>query len=1229
VGVPTTICIPTKVGLSETTDGVNNKAASPPPSSNINSNQKRLNWKCDVCLVAVFESYDEALAHENQCKGGGELGRDMKKTKSTVDKETAVEKEVVQQEQQSSVIEKQVPERTVEQQQQQQPQQEQLPKFQRLQVVQKETTVQNESVEVARKEQPVETNGEKKRKQPTAKESQPGLEKKRMEVRMEREREAEKERAKKAKQDAAQKAKKEKQDAAQKAKKEKQDAAQKAKKEKEAEKQRAKKAKEAEKQKAKKVKRDAAQKEMKISPRFGVQGGSKDDIFLSLKDDCYRTHMFAYFRKLGALKQFQRDTDEEKRVKEEAFMFFKNSGRKLVKCHDWKRPELGHFEVDDEYARRKISDDIRRRLDQRNLWDVIVDDESSETDNSSAKTQPIEKNKSPAISNDVDRNEVQEKKAPPEQPVAKERVEEIVKQVEVQQSTVQQPIAVQPPVQEPQRTEQIVQQQKVQQHAVQPKKPSQPIVHQLIVPKPQIQRPQILEPATVQQVLLENYLTVQQDAQIPQANSHPPKMNQSSIKPQEASKTTPANNQKTTEKPPEQITATDLGIHDYVYGTSLRHHVGNREYHEVASKKMALYQSAKATEKAGIAASVVNEWRALDPPGRFLKADHDIGYFVDVGNDKAIAKTKKILRAKPATPTKTDNADTVPGRESTESRESSGLPASNVAANLKRSEDDTSNTNAIIASIAQMAEEELEKETEPPQATPARKQKQAETKERQSKLRPILKLVLLLGILSIAAILSAPPHYRKRGFDILFIPAVGVLTLLLSLGLTTAYSSFTLTSATITGRSPSRRSVRSFSKVLPFLASVLIFVSVSLYLQPEPVLTVLLSMTSSISKRLFGMPQAALLALSPILLFMGFSMALLMTHESPHHHIEAGFFQEAYNFAEDALRGPSIPSTAEEGACLPTLRDYLTHPEGFHMAFAPAFFGFFAYFGCLSALEEGTGGLIVPPIADKRKDNGDEITSLGLRSVSGASAGAMAATLLASGIDPSVAAEFTSKFTWGMVSDPPGIGGYVKGNRFEEAMVDFLLKEASKVNRAGRSNDTPIQFDEALIPCAVSGFDLLRMKGVILSNGCMAKAARASAGFPGLFQPVAWRENTDEEKWLPDSLLIDGGIRDGLGLAGLGAFAGEKKRVVNVVVGDFGFSGPSGIHSLPEGVNASSLVSIAITGTPMCGPWAMENGKRAADSARKAMLMALDTPMEKGDGENHYVLRLDAAKFLD
>ena len=80
--------------------------------------------------------------------------------------------------------------------------------------------------------------------------------------------------------------------------------------------------------------------------------GARTKIFLSLKDDYYRTHMFAYFRKLGALKQFLRDTAEEKKVKEEAYMFFMNSGCRMMKYHDWKRPDMGHSEVDNEYARR-------------------------------------------------------------------------------------------------------------------------------------------------------------------------------------------------------------------------------------------------------------------------------------------------------------------------------------------------------------------------------------------------------------------------------------------------------------------------------------------------------------------------------------------------------------------------------------------------------------------------------------------------------------------------------------------------------------------------------------------------------------------------------------------------------------------------------------------------------------------------------------------------------------
>jgi predicted acylesterase/phospholipase RssA len=73
------------------------------------------------------------------------------------------------------------------------------------------------------------------------------------------------------------------------------------------------------------------------------------------------------------------------------------------------------------------------------------------------------------------------------------------------------------------------------------------------------------------------------------------------------------------------------------------------------------------------------------------------------------------------------------------------------------------------------------------------------------------------------------------------------------------------------------------------------------------------------------------------------------------------------------------------------------------MAFAPAFFGFFAYFGALTALEEETNGLIVPSVADDKGADPPAVTC-GLKSVSGASAGAMAAVMLAAGIQPRKAA---------------------------------------------------------------------------------------------------------------------------------------------------------------------------------------------------------------------------------
>lgn len=76
------------------------------------------------------------------------------------------------------------------------------------------------------------------------------------------------------------------------------------------------------------------------------------NIFLSLKNDFYRENMFTFFRKLGAVNESQRDSEEEKRVKDKAYDFFRTSGGKLVQHNNWKKPEQGYYECDEEYARK-------------------------------------------------------------------------------------------------------------------------------------------------------------------------------------------------------------------------------------------------------------------------------------------------------------------------------------------------------------------------------------------------------------------------------------------------------------------------------------------------------------------------------------------------------------------------------------------------------------------------------------------------------------------------------------------------------------------------------------------------------------------------------------------------------------------------------------------------------------------------------------------------------------
>jgi predicted acylesterase/phospholipase RssA len=289
-----------------------------------------------------------------------------------------------------------------------------------------------------------------------------------------------------------------------------------------------------------------------------------------------------------------------------------------------------------------------------------------------------------------------------------------------------------------------------------------------------------------------------------------------------------------------------------------------------------------------------------------------------------------------------------------------------------------------------------------------------------------------------------------------------------------------------------------------------------------------------------------------------------------------------------------------------TLRDFLLHQDGFHLGLAPAFFGFYAYFGALTAWEEHV------PTGDNQSCLDSQILS-----VAGASAGAMSAVLLAAGIPPRRAAEFCQSVKLSTFADPPGIGAAFKGDLFEELMQKFMEQE-----KPGHS----LQLQDGKIPVAVSAFDIKTMKERLLKNGSMAKAARSSATFPLLFQPCQWSDkNNNNTAW-----FIDGGVTDMCGLNGLSvSHPHHTKRIVNLVVGGFPPGGAPGPSKMPSGITASEVLSISIRNTPQCGPWAMQNGPRAHEAARRAMIAALDLPLYKGKEAGHYELHLDAGCFVD
>jgi len=328
-----------------------------------------------------------------------------------------------------------------------------------------------------------------------------------------------------------------------------------------------------------------------------------------------------------------------------------------------------------------------------------------------------------------------------------------------------------------------------------------------------------------------------------------------------------------------------------------------------------------------------------------------------------------------------------------------------------------------------------------------------------------------------------------------------------------------------------------------------------------------------------------------------------------------------------------------------TLRSFLTHnnhpaTSGFSLAMAPAFFGFYGYFGVLAAWDEQL--------------NNTDSTASGflqsgqIRRLTGASAGAMAAVLLAAGIPPRVAADFCTTITLDRFADFPGLGGLFRGNLFEQIMQDFLVEQTA-------GGPSRLLLENAQLPVAVSAFDLQSLQGKILTKGSMARAARASATFPLLFEPVGWSDGRQE-----DFTLIDGGIADMAGLAALNSLPlkdhgdGACERIVNLKVGPFWGEYPPGPNEIDpdddndESTNASEseaekcreVVSISIQNLPQCGPFAMEMGPVAVQAAHDAMVASLDLPLHviesTSDNEaaasgkwKHYELHIDASHFWE
>jgi len=235
-----------------------------------------------------------------------------------------------------------------------------------------------------------------------------------------------------------------------------------------------------------------------------------------------------------------------------------------------------------------------------------------------------------------------------------------------------------------------------------------------------------------------------------------------------------------------------------------------------------------------------------------------------------------------------------------------------------------------------------------------------------------------------------------------------------------------------------------------------------------------------------------------------------------------------------------------------TLREWL-RSEPFSLAMSSGFFGFFAHSGMMTALEDE--GLLP-------------------RRLSGSSAGALVAGSWAAGLDaPDLARELLSLSRADFWDPTPGLG--LLAGRLFRAKLESLLPHR--------------EFDACRAPLAVSVFDMKTRRTRVLTNGALAPALHASCAVPFMFHPVRHL----------GTLLLDGGVLDRPGLEGMPH--GERVLFHHLA------SKSPWRTSLPI-PRRTGMTTLVIEGLPRAGPFALANGERAFEAARRETLVALERP---------------------